>query len=232
MSNKPLPCPCGNKDTKWSSTEADETYCAKCGNHSVCGHWPKASRLPIMSDSPEVEARVAPGAEGSIPSSDNHQPVECYEPFEKWAVSEDYDVSLYSGRDEKYGRRYAFDTTENAYIAWKAALNEDIYEDVYEQCQDLINQHIVHMPHGSECNEHSLMTSVVGSLGFLIEHWLKTRDSKRESVGLESRIEFEQWAESHPARFEVKRKGEIYNSSTTQWLWEAWQHLKHEGGKS
>lgn len=56
----------------------------------------------------------------------------------------------------------------------------DIYEDVYEQCQELINPHIIEHQHGSACGKHSLTSSVVGSLGFLIEHWLATRDNKRE----------------------------------------------------
>ncbi len=88
---------------------------------------------------------------------------ECRAAFEKWANEE------WEGRS----------IPDNAWLgwqaAWKAALKTDFYEDVYDQCQELINPHIVEMRHGSACNEKSLCASVTGSLGYLVDFWLKHR---------------------------------------------------------
>lgn len=56
MSIKLSPCPCGNKDTKWSGTEVDEMHCPKCGKRTVCAEWPKEIHQPDgspLSSNPE-----------------------------------------------------------------------------------------------------------------------------------------------------------------------------------
>ncbi len=102
---------------------------------------------------------------------------ECRKQFEVWAKKRSYSVHTSKFRSDEV---YANTNTQEAWVvwrdSWKAALDTDIYEDVYEQCQELINPHIIHMPHGSAAGGNSLVASVVGSLGYLIEFWLKHRE--------------------------------------------------------
>ena len=59
--------------------------------------------------------------------------------------------------------------------------------DAYHHCADLIEPHVVDMPHGTECNDQSLCRSVCGSLAYLIEHWRGTarRDARMKAEALE-----------------------------------------------
>lgn len=52
--------------------------------------------------------------------------------------------------------------------------------DAYHYCADLIEPHVVDMPHGTECNEQSLCRSVCGSLAYLITHWQEVRGLREE----------------------------------------------------
>ncbi|UBU49768.1 hypothetical protein LCW13_05795 [Cobetia amphilecti] len=60
--------------------------------------------------------------------------------------------------------------------------------DAYHHCADLIEPHVVDLPHGTECNEQSLCRSVCGSLAYLIEHWQEARGLREERDALEALI--------------------------------------------
>lgn len=52
-----------------------------------------------------------------------------------------------------------------------------IYEDVYDQLVEMIDPHVKTNVHGlSSCSEDSLISSVVGSVDYLLEFWLLNRD--------------------------------------------------------
>lgn len=102
--------------------------------------------------------------------------------FEKWAKSTTAKhLDLDKSADGQYESPVTAAKWEAWQASWKAALYENMYEDVYEQCQELIDPHIIQLPQGSCCNEKSLCASVVGSLGYLIDFWLKHRGKNEQS---------------------------------------------------
>ena len=56
-------------------------------------------------------------------------------------------------------------------------MEDNIYEDVYDQLCEMIDPHIKTNRFGvSSCSEDSLCTSVVESMDYLLEFWLLNRD--------------------------------------------------------
>lgn len=54
---------------------------------------------------------------------------------------------------------------------------ENIYQDIYESCQELIDPHIKELPNGMySISKDSLIASVVESLDYLIKFWVENRD--------------------------------------------------------
>jgi len=66
--------------------------------------------------------------------------------------------------------------------------DENFYEDIYEECQGIINPHIVPLNHGGCCiSRHSLIPSVIESFEYLVQFWLANRNKEGiDLCGVES----------------------------------------------
>lgn len=54
----------------------------------------------------------------------------------------------------------------------------DFFEEIYELCQEVITPHIMCQAYGGCCiTQESLIPSVVESLEYLVEFWVKNRDN-------------------------------------------------------
>lgn len=51
------------------------------------------------------------------------------------------------------------------------------FEEIYEECQEIINPHIKPLSHGGcAIGKDSLIPSVIESLEYLVEFWLANKD--------------------------------------------------------
>jgi hypothetical protein len=61
--------------------------------------------------------------------------------------------------------------------------DENFYEEIYEDCQEILNPHIKPQHHGGcTITKDSLIPSVIESLEYLVEFWLANKD--KEGVDL------------------------------------------------
>jgi|GEM_PF-5031599 len=102
--------------------------------------------------------------------------------------------------------------------------------DAYHYCADLIEPHVVDMPHGTECNEQSLCRSVCGSLAYLIAHWQEARGLRKERAELAAQVTAAQIiadADSVMNSVHMMRDGEPVEFESPGWRSKMGRDLHH-----
>lgn len=65
-------------------------------------------------------------------------------------------------------------------------MEDNFFEEIYEECQDIINPHVHCQQHGGCCiTQDSLIPSVIESLEYLVEFWVANRDNPNINLCLD-----------------------------------------------